>query len=148
MARSRAESGSSKSRTFGSFASARTKATRWAWPPESSLTRRDPYPGSCTSSSSDSTRSLIVDLPARRSLGPKAMFSATDKWGNKVARWNTRFTGRLFAGRSVTSSPKMRTLPSSGTSRPATMRSTVVLPHPLGPSRVTNSPSPMARSSG
>src|SRR6476620_6377536 len=34
----------------------------------------------------------------------------------------------------------MKTLPWSGTSRPATRRSVVVLPAPLGPSRTMNSP--------
>src|SRR5688572_25760977 len=39
------------------------------------------------------------------------------------------------------SAPPIRMRPSSGVSRPATKRSVVVLPAPVGPSRTTNSPS-------
>src|SRR5579859_3682778 len=48
--------------------------------------------------------------------------------------------GRLLAKRLVISSPSSRILPALGVSNPATMRSIVVLPHPLGPSKVKNSP--------
>src|SRR3954451_24002603 len=41
----------------------------------------------------------------------------------------------------------MRTTPSETSSRPATMRSAVVLPHPDGPTSTMNSPSTMSRSS-
>src|SRR5687768_3706483 len=41
----------------------------------------------------------------------------------------------------------MNTCPLSGRSRPATRRSVVVLPAPVGPSSTTNSPSAMVRSS-
>src|SRR5579884_1305832 len=41
---------------------------------------------------------------------------------------------RRCGGRSVTSSLPIRTCPVSGATKPATMRSVVVLPHPLGPS--------------
>src|ERR1700730_800323 len=43
--------------------------------------------------------------------------------------------------RSVTVRPPMNTSPRSGRSRPATSRSVVVLPAPVGPNRTTNSPS-------
>ena len=49
-------------------------------------------------------------------------------------------TSRALAGRRETSSPPMKTLPEVGISRPAMRRRVVVLPHPLGPSRVTRSP--------
>ena len=55
------------------------------------------------------------------------------------------FTGRLFGVTRVTSCPWSMIRPSSGTSKPAIMRSVVVLPHPLGPSIEKNSPSPIAR---
>src|SRR5579885_3715626 len=48
--------------------------------------------------------------------------------------------GRLLAGRLVISSPSSRILPSVGVSKPAIMRRMVVLPQPLGPSSVRNSP--------
>src|SRR5437868_5425872 len=51
------------------------------------------------------------------------------------------FTGRRFAGTSVTSFPFSTMRPASGSSNPAIIRSVVVLPHPLGPSSEKNSPS-------
>ena len=56
------------------------------------------------------------------------------------------FTLRLAGGTSVTSSPASVTLPMVGTSKPAIMRSVVVLPQPDGPSIEKNSPSRMFRS--
>ena len=49
-------------------------------------------------------------------------------------------TSRSDAGRSVTSRPAMKTRPLVGASRPAIMRSVVVLPQPLGPSSVVSVP--------
>ena len=54
------------------------------------------------------------------------------------------FTSRLFGGTPTTSSPRSRMRPSSGSSKPATMRIVVVLPQPDGPSSVMNSPSAMS----
>src|SRR5579859_541009 len=48
--------------------------------------------------------------------------------------------GRLLAARPVMSSPSSRTVPALGVSKPAIMRRIVVLPQPLGPSKVRNSP--------
>ncbi len=47
---------------------------------------------------------------------------------------------RLFAGTVVISTPSMTILPDVGVSKPATMRSVVVLPQPLGPRNEMNSP--------
>src|SRR4028118_2071890 len=49
---------------------------------------------------------------------------------------------RSFGWTPVTSRPPIRTRPSLGVSRPAIMRSVVVLPQPEGPRRQTNSPAP------
>jgi hypothetical protein len=49
-------------------------------------------------------------------------------------------TGRRYAGMAVTSCPRSRIVPASGRSKPATRRRSVVLPHPDGPSNVTNCP--------
>src|SRR5579862_7451467 len=54
-------------------------------------------------------------------------------------------TGRRFGGMRLTSCPSIRIRPSVGVSNPATIRSSVVLPHPEGPSRAKNSPSSIAR---
>ena len=47
---------------------------------------------------------------------------------------------RWFGFSRVTSLPPMTMLPEVGSSKPATMRSTVVLPQPEGPRKETNSP--------
>src|SRR5690606_7163439 len=52
---------------------------------------------------------------------------------------------RSLGCRCPTSSPPMRILPAVGVSSPAIMRSEVVLPQPEGPSRHTNSPSPISK---
>ena len=49
------------------------------------------------------------------------------------------FTARLLGGMSPMSWPSIRMSPSVGTSRPASMRSNVVLPQPDGPSSAKNS---------
>src|SRR6185295_14120461 len=55
------------------------------------------------------------------------------------------FTARRLGGISAMSCPSIMMWPSVGTSRPASMRSNVVLPHPEGPSRAKNSPGRMSR---
>ena len=55
------------------------------------------------------------------------------------------FTGRWCGGSCVTSVPCNLMEPASGLSKPATIRSSVVLPDPEGPSIVKNSPSPISR---
>jgi hypothetical protein len=49
-----------------------------------------------------------------------------------------------FGVSSLTSLPAMRRMPLVMSSRPATMRSAVVLPLPDGPASTMNSPSPMS----
>src|SRR3954447_12902179 len=65
--------------------------------------------------------------------------------GKSAYCWKTMFTGRLFGGTVVTSRPCRRIRPSSGSTNPAIIRSVVVLPQPLGPSREKNSPSRIER---
>src|SRR6218665_1251863 len=59
--------------------------------------------------------------------------------------WNTMPVGRFSGGMRVTSSPSMAITPPLGVSKPPTMRSSVDLPEPDGPSRQTSSPSPTVR---
>src|SRR5512132_3884513 len=54
-------------------------------------------------------------------------------------------TLRLPGASPVTSSSSMRTRPLVGVTKPAIIRSVVVLPHPDGPRRVRNSPSRTSR---
>ncbi len=56
------------------------------------------------------------------------------------------FTLRRFGATSVTSTPRRRMRPLVGCSKPAIMRSVVVLPQPDGPSIVKNSPSAIGKS--
>ncbi len=53
---------------------------------------------------------------------------------------------RRYGGSAVISRPPMMMRPRLGATKPATMRRHVVLPQPLGPSRVTNSPGCTVRS--
>ena len=55
------------------------------------------------------------------------------------------FTGRLSDGIPAMSCPSIRIWPSVGNSKPAIMRSNVVLPQPDGPSSTKNSPAMMSR---
>ena len=50
------------------------------------------------------------------------------------------FTLRWWGGTFSTGSPSSRIRPAVGTSKPASIRSVVVLPQPEGPSREKNSP--------
>src|SRR3546814_9248469 len=68
------------------------------------------------------------------------MLSATFRCGNSASDWNTMPKSRLCVGTGVMSAPSSRMRPALGTSSPATMRSSVVLPQPEGPSRQTKVP--------
>ena len=60
--------------------------------------------------------------------------------GNKAYLWNTVLIGLLFAGSCDISSPLRSISPLVGISNPAIILNVVVLPHPDGPRKVTNSP--------
>ena len=76
----------------------------------------------------------------RRSRRPKPTFSATVMCGHSAKLWKTIPTPRACAGRLVTSSSSKRIAPALGSTNPAIERSSVVLPQPLGPSSISNSP--------
>ncbi len=83
-AASRFESGSSRRRTGGSGARARASATRCCWPPESSWTRRLPYPARSTRASASSTRRRTSAFGTPRVFSPKATFSKTSRCGKSA----------------------------------------------------------------
>src|SRR5437879_1540076 len=56
-------------------------------------------------------------------------------------------TGRSCGSTGAMSRPPSRMRPSSGVSKPASIRSSVVLPQPLGPNSAKNSPAPMSSES-
>src|SRR6266478_959597 len=68
------------------------------------------------------------------------MLARTFMCGYSANSWNTNAMSRWDARLNVTSSPPSRIRPDVGNSRPAIMRSVVVLPQPEGPSRQKNSP--------
>src|SRR5712692_11550134 len=60
--------------------------------------------------------------------------------GNSAYDWKTMPTPRWRGGTSLTHRPSKTTSPASGRSKPAIIRSVVVLPHPDPPTTDTNSP--------
>src|SRR5262245_60556260 len=68
------------------------------------------------------------------------MFSPTFIIGNSARCWNTIFTFRRFGGRRTTELPRMRMSPAVGSSKPAIIRISVVLPEPDGPRIEKNEP--------
>ena len=147
---SSAPKGSSRSRTSGSAMSARAMAARWAMPTESSVGRWSPKPSISTRSSMASARSRRAPGPrpgaagaAPRSRRPRAMATGgppgTPRPAPPPPSGSTRSS-------SHTARSPIRTWPSDGGVRPATARSSVVLPQPDGPTTATTSPSWTVRS--
>ena len=87
------------------------------------------------------TRVRTSSRLTRFTRSPNATFSNTLMCGNSAYDWNTMLTCRLAGGTCVTSPPRSRMRPLVGSSKPAIMRSVVVLPQPDGPSIEKNSPS-------
>ncbi len=143
---SRLENGSSSNRTSGSLTSARPSATRCCWPPESRGAGRSCRPSRPRLCSIVMTLSRISAGGSRLPRSGKAIFSKTFMCGQIAYDWNTMPIRRLSGGNKmpcstdVTSRSPTRTSPASGRSSPAIMRSVVVLPQPLGPSRVSIEP--------
>ena len=132
-------SGSSSSRMRGLVARARAIATRWRSPPESSLVRRAsrwPMPSSSTTSSSRLARrraagalAAVVEVAGARPGGRTGWLPGTRSRAAVARRAGTR-----FALSSCQQSPADPHQAHPGRrSRPATQRSSVVLPEPDGP---------------
>ena len=66
-------------------------------------------------------------------------------WGNRASDWKTMQNGRLLAGVSLMRLPRSRISPRVGASMPTSIRISVVLPEPEGPTMVKNSPSAIER---
>src|SRR5258706_1133466 len=138
---SSAPNGSSSSSTFGSIASARAMPTRCFMPPEiwcgywCSAWERP------TSSSTSCVRSFRPSWKTRSTA--RYTFWKHVSHGSSEWFWNT--TPRSGPGPSTCLSAS-RIAPDVGLSRPATRLSSVVLPQPEWPMRVTNSPLRTARS--
>ena len=142
--------GSSRTRTAGRVASARARATRAAWPPDSSL---PPRPARCAAPTASSSamaraRARARGMPWQR--GPKATFSSTDMWPKTPGAWASSATSRRPAGTktpgaSASRSPTV-TSPPSASSRPASTAQAVDLPDPLGPMSAVAPPAGTVRS--
>ena len=137
---SRLDSGSSNSSTWGSSTNARATATRCCCPPDNSDGKRSSSPASPTSASFSRAWACAGSLRRPPACSPYATLSITFMCGNRAYDWNTILTSRSEAASRVTSLPPMSTRPPLAVSRPAIMRSVVVLPHPDGPSSVTRVP--------
>ena len=132
--RSSAPSGSSSRSTAGSLTSARASATRCCWPPES-------CDGPALVVAVRAARGRGSARPARgsRSSGPSCAAGRTRRCRRRSGAGTARTTGRrcsrcaCTAGRRRCRWPASTTRPSSGSSKPAIMRSEVVLPQPDGP---------------
>src|SRR5689334_1237473 len=98
------------------------------------------------SSSSSLTRRLMASPGRLRILSPNATLSATVMFGKSAYDWKTIPTLRWFGGMCVTSRSSIVIVPAVGCSKPAIIRSVVVLPQPDGPRNDTNSPRAADRS--
>ena len=68
------------------------------------------------------------------------MLPATVIVGKSAYDWKTKPIRRARGGRPSTRRPSISNSPASGVANPAMRRRSVVLPHPLPPTSVTNSP--------
>ena len=96
-----------------------------------------------TISATSRTRCVRSGAGIRFMRSPNSMFCRTVLCGNSAWVWNTMPRPRSRGSRSLTTRPSMRISPALGSSKPAIMRSVVVLPQPDGPTSTTNSPSSM-----
>ena len=124
---SSAANGSSSASTGLPASSVRRNETRWRIPPDSWAGRACSNPASPKRSShgAAAARAWARDTPRARSARP-ALSSAVHH-GSSRSRW-----GMSAAGAACTS-------PESGRWRPQISSSSVVLPHPLGPTTATTS---------
>ena len=145
--RSSAPSGSSSSRTRGRLTRARASATRCCMPPESCAGRRFASAASPTRSSSSRTRRSISPFSTPLRLQPEGDVLLDAQVGEEGVALEDGVGGALVR-RDARACRRRRSSggPSVTSSKPAIIRSVVVLPQPLGPSMVKNSPSAMSRS--
>src|SRR5215472_9679704 len=144
---SRLPVGSSASRTFGAFTSARAMAVRCCWPPDSS-------PGRCLARSASPTESSAACTCLRRSADPTlsgiraaSTFSAADMVGTRLNVWkmNPIDWARNLVTRSsfsrARSFPSNSIVPDVGRSSPPSRLSKVDLPCPVFPWTASHWPS-------
>ena len=139
---SRLESGSSNRYTAGWRTMARPMATRWRWPPDSSrgLARQVRAQLEDPGRLVDALLDLGSSAPWRSS--GRRPCCRTRSCAGRARSSGTPWRCRARPARSwLTTRPAIEISPPLISSRPATMRSSVDLPQPDGPTMTTNSPS-------
>jgi hypothetical protein len=89
-----------------------------------------------SSGTTRSARSAAMPMPHIR--GGKRMFPATVSQGNRAEDWSIVATSRISAGSSITSHPPISAPLAVTASSPATIRGSVMRPHPDGRRMATN----------
>ena len=143
---SKADKGSSRSKTSFSSISALANWTLCCWPPDSSLGILSERPERPTKFIILLTFSSIISLEIDLILSPYPIFWETFIWGNKAKPWKTIEVGLLSGGRSSTFFPLIATEPLSGLINPPIDLNKVVFPPPLGPNNTKYSPWAISRS--
>ena len=145
---SSAEKGSSSSISLGRSASARASATRCCCPPEISCGLASNNAWSRATMSINSSMRVCL-FAALRGM-PKPTLSATLRCGNSAPSCGTNPISRRWAGTACLPSairrPARKNCPDVGASKPAMMRSSVVLPEPDGPTMAVRLPVVTCRS--
>ena len=130
--------GSSSSNTSGRVTRARASDTLIRIPPDSSRGRLTASAGPKLISSRLSPtrcRASVASTPSNSS--GRRIFSSTVRHGNRLGSWKTS---------AMRESSDRSTVPAVGSNSPAISLNAVDLPQPEGPTRDTNSPSAMFRS--
>ena len=117
------------------FTSARARATRCCWPPESSPGLRCARCPMATRSSRSLAFACRSALATPFIFRLKATLSSALRCGNRAKLWNIIAVPRSAAGRSVMFRFSSSTSPLLTVSCPAIIRKVVLLPQPDGPSR-------------
>ncbi len=144
---SRPVSGSSRISTCGSWISAPASASFWRMPREKPSTMSPVRSHRSSWRSSSSARGAATDGATSHRPATNSRYSSGRSLPYSSGSSGRNASTRLAAmGSAVMSCPRMRAVPASGRSSPATMRSVVVLPAPLGPSSAWNSPRGITRS--
>ena len=145
---SRAANGSSIKSSGAPSATARTRATRCCMPPDSSCGYAPAKSERPTwASSSEGVGPSGVCARRRLTSRSRRAFASTVRHGSRAGDCGTkpmRFSDRATWGLD----PSTDTVPAVGSTSPPTMRRSVVLPLPDGPSTVTISPDSIVRSTG
>ena len=149
---SSSEVASSRMSVCGSSSTSRASATSWAW---AGLSSRWPEPtivsipsGSPSTQASAPMASIASRIVSSEAPGrPRRTLSATVPT-NTWCSWVTRATWRRSSSsvRSVSDTPPTVTLPEVGGLMPASIRPSVDLPDPEGPTTASRSPGTSSRS--